>query len=271
MTYYTSTYASNSLFEIRRAVGRATHRFRYGTVQDMSTPLGIVDANLYTDQDSFWNGQFLYFPTATIHMVYRVNEQASGIVTAVPTIPADVVGWEYELWKNFSPDDVYAAINDMLAQQRYIDEAYVTFSSGFAYAPTPALTVVGLDIPQNLGMYSPMRGYEVHGRVPTLHMELTNEGVQALGTTVTVRCRFARSYETMTAEGSTTHAPLDWLVPAVAAQLYSNVYMGSLANQNRDEVLRNISFFKQQAQEALAKYGGSHAHVAQTPRSRITQ
>jgi hypothetical protein len=90
---------------------------RYGAVAGTATggsTTTLIDTAKLTQADDFWNGQFLYLPTADENRIISDFTASSDTLTVVEPFTATASGAAYEIWSSFTAHEVNDAINQAL-------------------------------------------------------------------------------------------------------------------------------------------------------------
>lgn len=127
---------------IRKELGRrlALPFFRfYGNTTlnaDSGTTTTLVDASHITQADNFWRGDYIYFPaTDELREISSSTQSTTTLAWDVP-IASGVTTDEYEVWSQFTPSQIHAAINHALRTawpgffKTAADETTVVLTSG---------------------------------------------------------------------------------------------------------------------------------------------
>jgi len=112
--------------QLRRALGVRTgqpyfRRFGNGAGEASAngTTTTLIDTVRLKEEDNYWRGSFIYFPdTDEIREISGFTNSTSTVTWLAPIGTADTVadGEPYEIWSQFTPDQIHDAINHALLQ-----------------------------------------------------------------------------------------------------------------------------------------------------------
>lgn len=108
--------------QIRRTLGLRTGQpfFRKfgggaGTASANGTTTTLIDTTRLKESDKYWVGSFIYFPsTDEVREISGFTQSSSTVTWLAPIASSTTTNLAYEIWSQFTPQQVHEAINQAL-------------------------------------------------------------------------------------------------------------------------------------------------------------